>query len=104
MRQLLQGYVDPLLAAGCDTLILGCTHYPFLRPLLRELVPADVALIDTGAAVARQLQRLLDQHDALAPHSAPHSARFWSSGAPAQLKQILPLLWGSPAPVNVLPE
>ena len=104
VRQLLQGYVDPLLAAGCDTLILGCTHYPFLRPLLRELVPADVALIDTGAAVARQLQRLLDQHDALAPHSAPHSARFWSSGAPAQLKQILPLLWGSPAPVNVLPE
>ena len=102
VRQLLQGYVDPLLAAGCDTLILGCTHYPFLRPLLRELVPADVALIDTGAAVARQLQRLLDQHDALAPHSAPHSARFWSSGAPAQLKQILPLLWGRPAPVNAL--
>jgi glutamate racemase len=40
-------------------LILGCTHYPFLRPLLAEMVPADVAIIDTGAAVARQLQRLL---------------------------------------------
>ena len=103
VRQLLQSYVEPLLAAGCDTLILGCTHYPFLKPLLRELVPADVALIDTGAAVARQLQRLLEQYDALAPQSATHSAHFWSSGAPAQLEQILPLLWGRPAPVNALP-
>lgn len=103
VRQLLQDYVAPLLAAGCDTLILGCTHYPFLKPLLRELVPADVALIDTGAAVARQLQRLLEQHAALAPRSAVHSAQFWSSGTPAQLEQILPLLWGGAAPVNALP-
>ncbi|PHX43938.1 hypothetical protein AO263_29810, partial [Pseudomonas sp. NZIPFR-PS5] len=57
IRQLLQGYVAPLLAAGCDTIILGCTHYPFLKPLLREMIPASITLIDTGAAVARQLQR-----------------------------------------------
>lgn len=49
LRQLLQGYVTPLLAAGCDTLILGCTHYPFLKPLLKEMVAADISLIDTGA-------------------------------------------------------
>mgnify|MGYP002712388825 CR=1 FL=1 len=104
VRQLLQGYVEPLLAAGCDTLILGCTHYPFLRPLLRQLVPADVALIDTGAAVARQLQRLLEQGDALAAQPTSHPAQFWSSGAPAQLEQILPLLWGSSAVVRALPE
>lgn len=48
LRQLLLGYVQPLLAAGCDTLILGCTHYPFLRPLLATMLPADVAIIDTG--------------------------------------------------------
>lgn len=47
LRQLLLGYLQPLLAAGCDTLILGCTHYPFLRPLLAGMVPADVAIIDT---------------------------------------------------------
>ena len=104
VRQLLQGYVEPLLAAGCDTLILGCTHYPFLRPLLRELVPADVALIDTGAAVARQLQRLLEQDDALAAQPTSHPAQFWSSGATARLEQILPLLWGSSAVVRTLPE
>ena len=92
LRQLLAGYVQPLLAAGCDTLILGCTHYPFLRPLLAELVPGDVAIIDTGAAVARQLQRLLGARELLAEGPAQGS-RFWSSGDPAMLKKVLPLLW-----------
>lgn len=90
-RELLQRYVEPLLAEGCDTLILGCTHYPFLRPLLHTLVPESVSLVDTGAAVARQLQRLLDQHDLQAPGPA-RPTRYWSSGAPERLRQVLPLL------------
>ncbi|PIV92140.1 MAG: glutamate racemase, partial [Gallionellales bacterium CG17_big_fil_post_rev_8_21_14_2_50_54_146] len=44
----------PLLERGADTLILGCTHYPFLSPLIRAVVGDNIALIDTGAAVARQ--------------------------------------------------
>ncbi|PTU78995.1 glutamate racemase [Pseudomonas indoloxydans] len=97
-RELLQGYVAPLLAEGCDTLILGCTHYPFLRPLLSELVPASVTLIDTGAAVARQLQRLLSRHDLLATLPAGET-RYWSSGEPAQLSRVLPILLGEKAQV-----
>lgn len=92
IRQLLHGYVEPLLSAGCDTIILGCTHYPFLKPLLREMIPASVTLIDTGAAVARQLQRLLGQRELLA-NGHPHAAQFWSSGDPEHFKIILPLLW-----------
>jgi len=92
LRQLLLGYVQPLLAAGCDTLILGCTHYPFLRPLLADMVPADVAIIDTGAAVARQLQRLLGASDLLAEGPAV-GTRFWTSADPQSLRKILPLLW-----------
>ena len=92
LRQLLQSYVEPLLSAGCDTIILGCTHYPFLRPLLADLVPADVAIIDTGAAVARQLQRLLGANDLLAEGPAG-DARFWSSADPENLRKILPVLW-----------
>jgi glutamate racemase len=92
VRQLLQGYVQPLLAAGCDTLILGCTHYPFLRPLLAGMVPADVAIIDTGAAVARQLQRLLGANDLLADGPA-RDTRFWTSADPQTLRNILPMLW-----------
>lgn len=92
LRQLLAGYVQPLLGAGCDTLILGCTHYPFLRPLLAEMVPADVAIIDTGAAVARQLQRLLAERGLLAQGPARESG-FWTSADPENLRIILPLLW-----------
>ena len=92
LRQLLQGYVEPLLAAGCDTLILGCTHYPFLKPLLAEMVPPAVAIIDTGAAVARQLQRLLGERDLLALGPA-QPAQFWTSASPEHLRKILPMLW-----------
>lgn len=92
LRQLLQGYVEPLLAAGCDTIILGCTHYPFLRPLLSQMVPASVAIIDTGAAVARQLQCLLAERDLLASGPA-RPAEFWTSADPEHLRKILPLLW-----------
>lgn len=90
-RELLQGYVAPLLAEGCDTLILGCTHYPFLRPLLQELVPPSVTLIDTGAAVARHLRRVLEQRELLAGGPAL-ATRYWSSGEAAQLCRVLPVL------------
>ncbi len=92
LRQLLQGYVEPLLAAGCDTIILGCTHYPFLRPLLSQMIPPSVAIIDTGAAVARQLQRLLAERDLLATGPA-RPPEFWTSADPQHLRNILPLLW-----------
>lgn len=93
-RALLWGYVQPLLAEGCDTLILGCTHYPFLRPLLAGMVPESVRLVDTGAAVARQLQRLLEARDLLARGPA-QACRFWSSGEPAAMQNVLPALWGN---------
>lgn len=101
-RELLRGWVQPLLAEGCDTLILGCTHYPFIKPLLGELLPANVSLIDTGAAVARQLRRVLAARDLLASGPA-QPARFWSSAQPQALQQVLPLLWGAPAEVQALP-
>lgn len=100
-RELLQGFVAPLLAEGCDTLILGCTHYPFLKPLLRSLVPDTVSLIDTGAAVARQLQRLLRERELLAAGAA-QPTRFWSSADPQAMQRVLPLLWGEAAVVGAL--
>lgn len=92
IRQLLHSYVEPLLAAGCDTIILGCTHYPFLKPLLREMIPASISLVDTGAAVARQLQRLLSQQGLLAS-GRPQPTQFWTSGNPENFRNVLPLLW-----------
>lgn len=91
LRNLLQHYVEPLLANGCDTIILGCTHYPFLKPLLKTMIPDSISLIDTGAAVARQLQRLLAERDLLA-EGANRPVRFWTSADPAFFRKTLPLL------------
>lgn len=101
-RELLRAFVAPLLAEGCDTLILGCTHYPFIKPLLRQLVPASVSLIDTGEAVARQLQRVLADRQLLAGHSSGADA-FWSSADTAMLSAVLPVLWGRAEVVQSLP-
>lgn len=92
IRQLLHSYVEPLLAAGCDTIILGCTHYPFLKPLLREMVPSSITLIDTGGAVARQLKSLLTQNYLLGCGPA-RPTEFWTSGDTDNFRNILPVLW-----------
>lgn len=98
-RRLLQGFLEPLLTAECDTLILGCTHYPFLRPLLAELVPPEIILVDTGAAVARRLQSLLAR-DARLARGPAGPTRIWTSGEPADLEAVLPQLWPAGAEVK----
>ncbi|MEO4047670.1 glutamate racemase [Pseudomonas sp. CAU 1711] len=101
-RALLRGWVEPLLAEGCDTLILGCTHYPFIKPLLRELVPESVRLVDTGAAVARRLEQVLGERGLLAEAGGESAVRFWSSGRAEQLARVLPALWGEACAVSSL--
>ncbi|MCY1374383.1 hypothetical protein D9M69_617220 [compost metagenome] len=66
-------------------------------------MPDSVSLIDTGAAVARQLQRLLDARGLLATGQAER-CRFWSSGDPAAMQEILPILWGDSARVDKFPD
>src|SRR3954462_3437154 len=63
-ERLLRAYAEPLLARGADTIVLGCTHYPFLRATLQRIVGPRVALIDTGEAVARQTMRVLGREQA----------------------------------------
>lgn len=99
---LLHAFTAPLLAAGCDTLILGCTHYPFIRDALQHLLPAEVNLIDTGAAVARHLQDRLAEAGLLATDPEVVE-RFWTSGDVARMHSVLPVLWGHDADVEWLP-
>ncbi|QWE07924.1 glutamate racemase [Polynucleobacter ibericus] len=58
--ELLAGHLEPIQDAGADTLVLGCTHYPFLRKAIRKLLGESITLIDTSDAVVRQLRRQLD--------------------------------------------
>lgn len=102
-RELVERYTAPLLAQGADTLILGCTHYPFLAPLIREVAGEGVMLVDTGAAVARHLQRRLLAELPARPTGSDPSARFHTSGDPEQARHILSVLWGHPVEALPLP-
>ena len=96
--QMLEGYVTPLLEQGADTLVLGCTHYPFVREAIEQIVTARgnaqaVTLIDTGDAVARQLTRLLEGAALLRPGGTPaHLHGYTSGNAEALQKQFASLL------------
>ena len=90
---LLRRHVEPLLAQGADTLVLGCTHYPFLRDTLAAIAGPNVTLIDPAEAVARELARRLD-----APVSQPSPrgcVQFLTSGDVAQVRHVISHLWGS---------
>jgi len=89
---LLHRYLDGLPAQGVDELVLGCTHYPFLRPAIEDVVGSSVQVIDPAPAVARQVRRLWERLDR-ATLSVKQSPRFFTTGDAARLRhQILQLL------------
>jgi len=101
LRKLLESYLQPMLDAGADTLVLGCTHYPFLDAAIRDIAGDRLTLIDTSVAIARQLERVLDQQDLRAPtRDAAPQARFCSTSDGAHLKQLAATLLGIDAPVE----
>ncbi|TAN64869.1 MAG: glutamate racemase [Methylobacter sp.] len=102
-RLLLEQYVLPLLERGADTIVLGCTHYPFLAPLIQDIVGPMVAVIDSAAAVARQLHRRLEVGDLLADASGSGTEFFWTSGTPNQAKPLVSQLWQASVEVYHLP-
>lgn len=94
-RVLVEKHVAPLLARGVDTLVLGCTHYPFLRPLIQQIAGPSVTLIDPGPAVARELQRRLQSSGLLSMTTESGSVNFWTSGRPDRVKRAMSQLWGT---------
>lgn len=94
LRRKVEGYVRPLLDAGVDTIVLGSTHYVFLRPVISEIAGPGVTLIDTGAAVARQLAHVLHERGLEAPGTATRRERFWTSGDPATSQRVISTLLG----------
>lgn len=100
---LIQQYCKPLLDEGADTIVLGCTHYPFVRPLIEQVVGPDVALIDTGAAVAKHLQKRLLALNLLADTQRLNTFSkviFWTNSPSENAQPIIHQLWGKTAPVR----
>jgi glutamate racemase len=101
-RDLVERYTAPLIAQGADTVILGCTHYAFLAPLIRDVVGTSVALVETGDAVARHLQHRINT-EVSARFGSRQSAEFFTSGDPVASSRFISLLWGSDVNVQGLP-
>lgn len=102
-RALVQTYTAPLMAAGADIIVLGCTHYPFLSRAIQEAVGPDVLLVESGAAVARRLAAVLDERGLRTPNLASGAEQFWTSGDPAAVGPVLSTLWGRSVNVQQLP-
>lgn len=102
-KELISRYLEPLQAANADTIVLGCTHYPFVRPLIEQLVGAEVTLIDTGAAVARQLQKRLAEASLLKESGGEGKVLFWTNSELTQADKVVARLWGSDVQVTPLP-
>jgi len=99
-KALIRQYCAPLLAECADTIVLGCTHYPFVRDVITEIVGKEVILIDTGAAVACQLQYRLTEEAIQSKRNQTASVRFWTNSDSINAKQIISQLWGGNADVN----
>lgn len=103
-RLLVEQYVIPLLAKGADTLVLGCTHYPFLIPVIRAIAGPSVSIIDPAAAVARELRRRLQMSDLLSRRAQPGTERFWTSGSPETVQSVVAQLWTNDVDVQAVPS
>jgi glutamate racemase len=99
-RALVKQYCKPLLDQGADSIVLGCTHYPFLKQLIQEVVGEGVVLIDTGAAVANQLKSRLFEQGLLAANHQIASVNFWSNSPSANPEQVITQLWGESVKVS----
>lgn len=91
-RKLLEGYIKPLLGAGADTIVLGCTHYPFVKPLIQEIAGLEITLIDTSGAVARQLQKRLIEQSLMA-EARKGNISCWTNSNAANVEQVMARLW-----------
>jgi glutamate racemase len=89
---LLHECLDPLRAAGADTLVLGCTHYPFIIPILNRMYPEEFTVLEPSAAVAHQVERVLSEHSLLSHTAEMGNQTYYATGEPRLLVKALEAL------------
>jgi len=99
-REILEDALLPMLEKNIDTVVLGCTHYPFVIPLIQQIVGEKVRVIDPAPAVAKQAGRLLEAGGMKSQSESQGDVRFYTSGDPALLKSMLPVLLGEDGDVE----
>lgn len=103
-RRILEKALAPMLAQDIDTIVLGCTHYPFVIPLIQNIAGLGVRVIDPAPAVARQVRRVLEANEAIFSQANPavtdsQQVYYYTTGEPTRFQSILKQLTGESAPV-----
>lgn len=90
MSYLLKSYLQPMIEENIDYLVLGCTHYPYLIPQIKEILPKHIKIIDSGEAVARQTKNILEQNRLLEKlsNTTPFN-HFYINNAPEVMQSLL---------------
>lgn len=78
--QLLSSYLKPMMNEGMDTLVLGCTHYPFLIPIIKKILPQTINILDNSVPVIKQIKRLLTKQHILSDGVQTGNIQFYSTG------------------------
>jgi len=99
-KALIAEYCAPLLEAGADTIVLGCTHYPFVRDVIQGVVGEGVTVIDTGEAVAKHLQATLEVQSLLTSTEEEAEVLVWTNNTAADRDAVIQQLWGDNAVVR----
>jgi glutamate racemase len=87
-RERVRECVTPLLIKGADTLVLGCTHYPFVADVIRSIVGPGVQIVDPARAVAKEVRRRLEEHDLQASRARHGRVLFYTSGSAGRFRQF----------------
>ncbi len=101
-RRILENALHPMLERGIDTVVLGCTHYPFVIDVIQEIVGPRVRVIDPAPAVARQVGRLLERSGLSRRTSPRGDMQFFTSASIESMEGLLPRLLGEQGPVSAV--
>lgn len=101
-RRILEEALTPMLEKNIDTVVLGCTHYPFVIPLVQRIAGEKVRVIDPAPAAARQAKRLLEAEGKKSPAGTRGEVRFYTSGDAKFVQSLLPKLLGEQGAVETL--
>ena len=99
-RAILENALQPMLARGIDRVVMGCTHYPFVIPLIKEITGPEVEVIDPAPAVARQGGSVLHAQGLASAESVLGAVQYLTTGAPHRLSTLLPRLLGETSLVD----
>ena len=101
-RAILEEALLPMMEQHIDTVVMGCTHYPFVIPLIQQIVGTDVRVIDPAPAVARQVLRLLEAGGLKRPEGDAGSVHFYTSGDALAVQSLLAVLLGESSQVQAV--